>query len=286
MKTVATIENLRKEMAGARSSGKRIGGVPTMGALHAGHLSLIEAAKAETDFVVVTVFVNPMQFGPNEDLAKYPRPLEDDLAACRSAGVDLVFHPEVDVVYPRENATFVEVPGLSDRLEGAARPEHFRGVATVVLKLLNMVLPDVAFFGRKDYQQQLLIRQMVIDLNVPVEIRTCPIIREADGLALSSRNVYLNAAERETALGLSQSLKQAQHNIEREHLSPYQAQTELRNSLEAVDGLSLDYATIAHVATLEEVSTQTQSQQLVALVAARVGTTRLIDNVVIDFREA
>lgn len=286
MKTVATIEALREEVTAARSSGKRIGCVPTMGALHAGHLSLIEAAKSETDFVVVTVFVNPMQFGPNEDLARYPRPLEEDLAACRSAGVDLVFHPEVDVVYPRENATFVEVPCLSDRLEGASRPGHFRGVTTVVLKLLNMVLPDAAFFGRKDYQQQLLIRQMVVDLNVPVEIRTCPIIREPDGLALSSRNIYLNAAERETALVLSQSLKEAQHRIEQEQLSPCQAQIELRNTLEAVAGLALDYATIADAATLEEVVNETDSQQLVALVAARVGTTRLIDNVVIDFGEA
>ena len=285
MKTVATIENLRKEVAAARSSGKRIGCVPTMGALHAGHISLIEAAKAETGFVVVTVFVNPMQFGPNEDLAKYPRPLEADLAACRNAGVDLVFHPEVDVVYPRQNATFIEVPGLSDRLEGASRPGHFRGVTTVVLKLLNMVLPDVAFFGRKDYQQQLLIRQMAIDLNVTVEIRTCPIIREADGLALSSRNVYLSDTERETALVLSQSLEKTRHRIEQETLSPRQAQSELRTTLEAVDGLALDYATIADAATLEEVATEADSQQLVALVAARVGTTRLIDNVAIDVGE-
>ena len=286
MKTVATIEALREGVSAARSSGKRIGCVPTMGALHAGHLSLIEAAKAETDFVVVTVFVNPMQFGPNEDLAKYPRPLEDDLAACRNSGVDLVFHPEVDVVYPRENATFVEVLGLSDRLEGTSRPGHFRGVTTVVLKLLNMVLPDVAFFGRKDYQQQLLIRQMVIDLNVPVEIRTCPIIRETDGLALSSRNVYLSDIERKTALALSRSLEKARHSIEQEKLSPSQTQTELRNTLEAVEGLALDYATIADAATLAEVTNETVPRQLVALVAARVGMTRLIDNVAINVGES
>lgn len=286
MKTVATIEELREEVAAARSSGKRIGCVPTMGALHAGHLSLIEVAKTESDFVVVTVFVNPMQFGPNEDLARYPRPLEEDLAACRSAGVDLVFHPDVDVVYPRENAAFVEVPGLSDQLEGASRPGHFRGVTTVVLKLLNMVLPDIAFFGRKDYQQQLLIRQMVIDLNVPVEIRTCPIIREADGLALSSRNVYLSEAERETALVLSQSLQKARQRIEQESVSLQDARAELRSTLQAIDGLTLDYATIADAATLEEATSEARSQHLVALVAARVGTTRLIDNVVIDVRES
>lgn len=285
MKTVATIEDLREEVAAARLAGKRIGCVPTMGALHAGHLSLVEAAKAESDFVVVTVFVNPMQFGPDEDLAKYPCSFEDDLAACQVAGVDLVFHPEVDVVYPRENAAFVEVPGLSDRLEGAFRPGHFRGVTTVVLKLLNMLLPDVAFFGRKDYQQQLLIRQMVVDLNVPVEIRTCPIIRESDGLALSSRNVYLSETERETALALSRSLEQVRQRVEQERASPEQAQSELRNTLDAVDGLSLDYATIADAATLEEVTGETKSGHLVALVAARVGTTRLIDNVAIKVGE-
>lgn len=281
MNTVTTIEELREQVAAARSSGKKIGCVPTMGALHRGHLSLIDAARRESDFVVVTIFVNPTQFAPHEDLARYPRPLEADLTACRASGVDLVFHPDVDVVYPRRNATFVEVPGLSDTLEGAFRPGHFRGVATVVLKLLNMVLPDIAFFGRKDYQQQLLIRQMVADLDVPVEIRTCPIIREPDGLALSSRNVYLSQAERETALAIFSSLETARQRIEGEQASPEFVRTELQKSLSVVDGLSLDYATIADAVTLREISGQDDTKELVALVAARVGETRLIDNVAI-----
>jgi pantoate--beta-alanine ligase len=279
MKTVATIEKLREEVAAARTAGKQIGCVPTMGALHAGHVSLVKAAKAATDFVVVTVFVNPAQFGPSEDLAMYPRPLEEDLARCRAAGVDLVFHPDVSVVYPRENATFVEVPGLSDVLEGAFRQGHFRGVTTVVLKLLNIVLPDVAFVGRKDYQQQLLIRKMVADLDVPVEIMTCPTVREADGLALSSRNTFLSPAERETALAISRSLERARQMVENEKSSVALARSELQKRLTETAGLSLDYATIVDAATLEEDDEATCSAvDLVALVAARVGATRLIDN--------
>ena len=223
--------------------------------------------------------MNPTQFGPNEDLARYPRPLEDDLTKCRAAGVDLVFHPEVDVVYPRENATFVEVPGLSEVLEGAFRSGHFRGVTTVVLKLLNMVLPDVAFFGRKDYQQQLLIRQMVTDLDVSVEIRTCPTVRESDGLALSSRNVFLSPAERETALTISRALERTRQMVEDENASPALANSELQKRLSETNGLSLDYATIVDAATLKEATEATSSvANLVALVAARVGSTRLIDN--------
>jgi pantoate--beta-alanine ligase len=280
MKTVATIEELRQEVASARSAGKRIGCVPTMGALHAGHLSLVEAAKAESDFVVVTIFVNPAQFGPNEDLAKYPRPLEEDLAKCRDGGVDLVFLPDIDDVYPRRDATFVEVPGLSDVLEGTTRSGHFRGVTTVVLKLLNMVRPDVVFLGRKDFQQQLLIRRMVADLDVPVEIRTCPTVREDDGLAMSSRNIYLNPAERRTALTISRSLERVRQMVETETVSPVIAISELQRLLTETDGLSLEYATIVDAATLKEVTEATSSaDDLVALVAARVGSTRLIDNV-------
>lgn len=279
MKIVTTIEELREDVAAARSAGKRIGCVPTMGALHAGHLSLIESARAETDFVVVTIFVNPTQFGPSEDLAKYPRPLEADLTKCRDAEVDLVFQPGDRVVFPRADSTFVEVPGLSDVLEGVFRPGHFRGVTTVVLKLLNMVLPDVAFFGRKDYQQQLLIRQMVADLDVPVTIRTCPTIRETDGLALSSRNIFLGSDERETALALSRSLERARQMVEDEKASPVQARSELRNMLWATEGLTVDYATIVDAVTLEEVDDDVlPGTALVALVAARVGSTRLIDN--------
>lgn len=280
--SVQTIEDLRLAVREARRGGKTIGCVPTMGALHDGHLSLVEAARRETDFVVVTIFVNPTQFGPNEDLEKYPRPLEADLDKCREAGVDLVFNPDVESVYPSADATFVEVPGLSEVLEGAHRPGHFRGVTTIVLKLFNMVLPDIAFFGQKDYQQQLLIRHLVDDLNVPVEIRTCPTIREPDGLALSSRNAYLSPDERQTALALSQALKIADQSLREEGLSPAEARLRMIKYLSSIPDLVLDYATIADAHSLEEVDMATD--EMVALLAARVGTTRLIDNQPISLR--
>ncbi|MBI1310630.1 pantoate--beta-alanine ligase [bacterium] len=274
--TVQSINDLRSAVRDARQNGRTIGCVPTMGALHDGHLSLVEAARRETDFVVVTIFVNPTQFGPSEDLAKYPRPLEADLAKCRAAGVDLVFNPEVETVYPTANATFVEVPGLSEVLEGAHRPGHFRGVTTIVLKLFNMVLPDVAFFGQKDYQQQLLIRHLVADLNVPVRIRTCPTVREPDGLAMSSRNAYLSTEGRQTALALSQALKIAEQSLCDDGQSPAEARARMIEHLTATPGLTLDYATIADSHSLEDLDEATS--EMVALIAARVGTTRLIDN--------
>ncbi len=280
--TVQTIEQLRLAVREARQAGKTIGCVPTMGALHDGHLSLVEAARRETDFVVVTIFVNPTQFGPNEDLAKYPRPLEADLAKCRDAGVDLVFNPDVETVYPSVDATFVEVPGLSEVLEGAHRPGHFRGVTTIVLKLFNMVLPDVAFFGQKDYQQQLLIRHLVDDLNVPVHIRTCPTVREPDGLAMSSRNAYLSPEERQTALALSQALKIAEQSLRNDGQSPVEARARMVEHLTSTPGLALDYATVADAHSLEELNEA--SSKIVALIAARVGTTRLIDNQPITLR--
>ncbi len=273
---VQTIADLRRVVREARRAGMTIGCVPTMGALHDGHISLVEAARRETDFVVVTIFVNPTQFGPNEDLAKYPRPLEADLAKCQAAGVDLVFNPDVEAVYPSGDATYVEVPGLSEVLEGAHRPGHFRGVTTIVLKLFNMVLPDVAFFGQKDYQQQLLIRHLVDDLNVPVEIRTCPTIRESDGLALSSRNVYLSPEERQTALALSQALKIAEQSLRDAGRSPTAARARMIEHLTSTPGLVLDYATVADAHSLAELDEA--SSEMVALIAARVGSTRLIDN--------
>ena len=273
--TAESIADLRSHVRDARLSGQTVGCVPTMGALHSGHISLIEAARRETDFVVVTIFVNPTQFGPNEDYSRYPRPLEDDLAKCRDAGVDLVFHPATDVVYPGDEMTFVDVPKLSSTLEGAHRPGHFRGVATIVLKLFNMVQPDVAFFGRKDYQQQLLIRHLVRDLDLPIEIRTCPTVREDDGLALSSRNAYLSEDERQTALALSRSLQMA-CELCQDGTSPADARRAMQELLEATDGLVLDYATIADAEALEELDESVG--EMVGLIAARVGSTRLIDN--------
>ena len=275
LSSVQSIDELRDRVRTARAAGQTIGCVPTMGALHAGHLSLIDAAREQTDFVVVTVFVNPSQFGPNEDYTLYPRPLEDDLMRCRNAGVDLVFHPETATVYPEEHATFVEVPNLSAVLEGHFRPTHFRGVTTVVLKLLNMVQPDVAFFGRKDYQQQFLIRRMVRDLNLPIEIHTCPTIREEDGLALSSRNAYLNDEDRQLGLALSQSLRLACEQCKAGQ-TPVEVRQAMLDHLNALPGLKLDYATIVDAQTLEELDES--KPDMVALVAARVGPTRLIDN--------
>lgn len=251
-----------------------------MGALHDGHLSLVETARKETDFVVVTIFVNPTQFAPNEDLSKYPRPLEDDLRKCENAGVDLVFNPDAETVYPADNAAFVEVPRTSTTLEGEHRPSHFRGVTTIVLKLFNMVLPDIAFFGQKDYQQQLLIRHMVDDLNVPVKIRTCPTVREADGLAMSSRNTYLSDSERKIALALSQSLRIAHDACSLDGKSPAEARQAMLDHLAESPDVKLDYAVIADANTLSEV--EDAVPEMVALIAAKVGTTRLIDNMLIS----
>lgn len=283
MKTVQTIDELRAEVRCARAAGKSIGCVPTMGALHDGHISLVEAATQQTDFVVVTIFVNPTQFAPNEDLSKYPRPLEDDLRRCEDAGVDLVFNPNADTVYPADDAAFVEVPRCSTTLEGAHRPSHFRGVTTIVLKLFNMVLPDIAFFGQKDYQQQLLIRHMVDDLNVPVEIRTCPTVREADGLAMSSRNAYLSNADRQSALALSQALKIAHDACSVDDKSPPEARQAMVNHLAQFPDLELDYAVITDANTLCEVDDAVP--EMVALIAAKVGSTRLIDNMLISQTE-
>jgi pantoate--beta-alanine ligase len=280
MDTVQTIEELRDHVSTARAAGKTIGCVPTMGAFHEGHLSLIEAAEKETDFVVVTIFVNPAQFGPHEDLSKYPRPLEDDLRKCWRSGVDLVFNPDADTVYPARDAAFVDVPACSTTLEGARRPGHLRGVATVVLKLFNMVGPDVAFFGQKDFQQQLVIQHLVRDLNVPVEIRTCPTVRESDGLAMSSRNVYLSDAERQSALALSQALKLAHDAIIIEKKSPTDARQAMLAHVADFPDVKLDYAVIADANTLTEVDDAVP--EMVALIAMQAGTTRLIDNMLIS----
>lgn len=280
MVAVESLTELRQHVQTARRAGLTIGCVPTMGALHAGHISLVEAAKKETDFVVVTIFVNPTQFGPNEDFTKYPRPLERDLQMCRDAGVDAVFHPEVETVYPQGATTFVEVGGLSSILEGAFRPGHFRGVATIVLKLFNMVQPDVAFFGQKDFQQQLVIKHMVRDLDLPVRIQTCPTKREPDGLAMSSRNVYLNPEERQTAVLLSQALKLAEQLVLQGQSSPNEIQAAMSRHLETDPRVRIDYAKLVDAHTLTDLDAL--HCDMVALIAARVGTTRLIDNLLIN----
>jgi pantoate--beta-alanine ligase len=265
-----------------RQRGLTIGCVPTMGALHQGHISLIERARKECDFVVGTIFVNPTQFGPNEDFSKYPRTLEADLEMCRHAGADLMFTPQTASMYSGDAQTIVRVTKLAAVLEGAHRPGHFDGVSTVVTKLFNITQPDKAYFGQKDYQQQLIIRRMVEDLDQPVEVVTCPIIREPDGLAMSSRNRYLSTEERTRAGQISQALRMAQQWAEEPLLLPQEIAGRMVAHLESIAGIELQYAVIADPQTLEPL--QDRTGQGVALIAARVGTTRLIDNEVLQFR--
>jgi pantoate--beta-alanine ligase len=271
---------LRAEIAARRRAGQRIGFVPTMGALHAGHLSLVAACRQECDCAVVSIFVNPTQFGPGEDFDRYPRPFQDDLARLAAEGADLVFAPATAEVYGADHATFVDVGAVGEPLEGRHRPGHFRGVATVVLKLFNLVAPDVAYFGRKDYQQSLVVRRMVADLDLPIEIRVCPIVREADGLALSSRNVYLSPSERRQALVLSRGLRVAADLAARGERNAAAILAAMRGVLAGEPAVQVDYAAIVDAATLAEVTTL--DRPAVALVAARVGRTRLIDNELID----
>lgn len=275
-----TIDETRGAIGVARTHGKIIGMVPTMGALHGGHASLIRAARAEAGFVVVSIFVNPAQFGPNEDLSRYPRPFEQDMKVCDVEGVDLVFHPSTDIMYPAGFKTYVSVAALQDVLEGASRPGHFRGVATIVLKLFNIVQPDVAYFGQKDAQQARLLQKMVCDLNVPVRIRTCPIVREPDGLALSSRNVYLDAEQRKNAPVLFRSLEAMRARI---GAGEHQAEPLLRLArtlINATSGARIDYVSIVDFETLQPLE-HLQGKVLIA-VAVYFGATRLIDNVLLD----
>jgi pantoate--beta-alanine ligase len=266
---VETIAEVRQLVEAARERGARIGLVPTMGALHAGHISLIEAARRECDFVVVTIFVNPTQFGPHEDFQKYPRSLEADARLCAEAGAAAIFHPATSLVYPPGFASFIEVAGLSDVLEGRFRPGHFRGVATVVLKLFQMAPADRAYFGQKDYQQQTIIRRMCVDLNLPIEIRVCPTVREPDGLALSSRNVYLNSDERRSALALSRSLELGRQLLGAGDTDLNAIRRKMLELLDATPLVRPDYVTLIHPETLEEFSSALP--KLDAVVAARVG---------------
>lgn len=276
MRITTTIAETRQAVAAARSAGKSIGLVPTMGALHAGHASLLRAARAETGFVAASIFVNPTQFGPSEDFHRYPRPFEKDVAMCAAEGVDLIFHPEPGTLYPPEFHTYVEVQGLQDVLCGGSRPGHFRGVATVVLKLFNIVQPDAAYFGQKDAQQARLLVQMVRDLDVPVEMRICPIVREPDGLAMSSRNRYLDTTQRGNATVLYRALEQIRGRIaagERRAAPLLQA---ARDMIAATPGANLDYLQAVSWDTLQPLD-DLHGDVLVAL-AVYFGTTRLIDN--------
>ncbi len=279
--TISTCElitsagDLRAQLAKVRRDGKTIGLVPTMGALHEGHLSLLDAARRDCDFTVVTIFVNPTQFGPGEDFSRYPRTLDADLKLLAARGADRVFAPATDDMYGPRDATFVDVGGPALHFEGEHRPGHFRGVATIVLKLFNLVAPDRAYFGRKDYQQSLVVRRMVEDLNVPIQIEVCPTLREPDGLAMSSRNRYLSEDERRRALAISQGLRLAGELIVKGMIDVQALIARMRELLIGA-GLKIDYVAIVDRDTLQPLSTV--DRPAVALVAARIGATRLIDN--------
>ena len=281
MKTAQTISEVRRIVADARAGGGTVGFVPTMGALHEGHLSLIDAARSACDFVAVSIFVNPTQFAPGEDLATYPRGIEADLSACDARGADLVFVPAAETMYPRESVTSVTVSELSETLCGRSRPTHFAGVCTVVAKLLNIVLPDKAFFGRKDFQQLVIVTRMVGDLDIPVEIVPCPIVREADGLAMSTRNQRLSAAGRRQAVALHGALELAADQIRESHPPAAEVITAAREyiSTNAPDG-EIDYIQIVDPQTLCDVET-TDRIVLVAL-AVKFPGARLIDNMLVD----
>jgi len=272
-----TIERVRLAVAEARSRGLSIGLVPTMGALHAGHVSLIRSARRECGFVVVSIFVNPTQFGAGEDLERYPRPLTKDLQICEEHHVDLAFAPEAGIMYPPGYRTWVEVHELQDLLCGASRPGHFRGVATVVLKLFNIVQPDLAYFGQKDAQQARIIRQMVQDLNLQLRLQVCPIVREPDGLALSSRNQYLDSAQRDHARALHVALEEVRKLAEKGERDARVLRQLLASRIAATPGAVLDYAAVVDMETLKPVA-RVKGEVLVAM-AVEFGTTRLIDNI-------
>ena len=280
LKPVATVAELRERLRAARHASRKIGLVPTMGALHEGHLSLVRAAKAECDYAVVSIFVNPSQFGPNEDLAKYPRTLDADLALLAGCRADLVFAPTDDEVYRAGHATWVEVGSVAGPLEGVLRPGHFRGVATVVLKLLNMVQPDAAYFGQKDYQQALVVRRMAADLDVPVAIRVCPIVREPDGLAMSSRNRYLSAAGRQRALVLWKSLQLANRLVEEGQRDARAIAARMRELIETAEDARIDYVALVDPDTLQPV--ETIAGRTLAALAVKIESTRLIDNCLLE----
>ncbi|MBN2589811.1 MAG: pantoate--beta-alanine ligase [Sedimentisphaerales bacterium] len=280
MKVSQTIRSVRKNVKEARKQDKTIGLVPTMGALHAGHLSLVEAAKKKCDYVVVSIFVNPTQFGPSEDFEKYPRPIDDDLQKCEKAGVDVVFNPSANEMYPEKVITWVNVEKITDNLCGHSRPGHFRGVTTVCAKLFNIVSPDMAFFGQKDAQQAIVIKRMVADLNMPLEIVVCPIVREKSGMAMSSRNKYLSEQERVDASYIYKSLQKCKEMIDSGSRNTKTIINEMRNILEQKESIKIEYISIVDEKTLENID-YIKNNALIAI-AVRIGLTRLIDNFPID----
>lgn len=273
---VTTSAEARQIVRDVRATGQRVGLVPTMGALHEGHLSLIRAAHRECDYVVVTIFVNPTQFAPDEDFEQYPRPLEEDFLLLQELAVNLVFAPHETEIYPEGTATPIEPPAVALAWEGTHRPQHFAGVATVVCKLFNILPANVVFFGQKDYQQAVVIQQLITDLEIPIELVVCPTIREANGLALSSRNQYLNEQQHAQAAVLSLSLQHAQQFLEQGERSTRTLVTMIRQKLEEAGIEQIDYIAIVHPATLTEVDQVLEPAML--LLAVHIGNVRLIDN--------
>ena len=280
MEICYTIKDVRERVNAWKREGLTVGFVPTMGYLHEGHKSLMEAARANNDRVVVSVFVNPMQFGPNEDLESYPRDFEKDSALCESVGVDLIFHPEPEEMYADGFCSYVDMNGLTTELCGKSRPIHFRGVQTVVLKLFNIVKPDTAYFGQKDAQQLAVIKRMVKDLNVDTEIVGCPIVREADGLAKSSRNTYLNPDERKAALILSRSLKLGRELIENGETDSKAVIKAITDSINTEPLAKIDYVDVVDFDTITPVDKIGKS--VLVAIAVYIGKTRLIDNFIIE----
>lgn len=279
MRLADRIAEVRAATQRARRQGRKIALVPTMGAIHEGHLSLVRRARELSDFVAASIFVNPLQFGPHEDFERYPRDLARDCQLLEREGVELLFAPSVEELYPRGFSTYVEVKGLSDKLEGRSRPGHFRGVTTVVLKLFNIFSPDLALFGQKDAQQAIIIKRMTRDLDLPVEIVVCPTVREADGLACSSRNLYLSAEERRAATVLHRALKQAEKIIASGEQSSAKIIEGMRGIIEAEPLARIDYIAVTDLDRLEP--REVVSEGTLISLAVFIGNTRLIDNTIV-----
>ncbi|MBU5460774.1 pantoate--beta-alanine ligase [Anaerostipes sp. MSJ-23] len=279
MKIVGTVKEVREQVKEWKKQGLSVGLVPTMGYLHEGHQSLMEAARKDNDKVVVSIFVNPMQFGPTEDLAQYPRDLDHDAALCEKVGVDLIFHPEPEEMYADDFCSFVDMTGLTEGLCGKTRPIHFRGVCTVVNKLFNIVTPDRAYFGQKDGQQLAVIRRMVRDLNMDIQVVGCPIIREEDGLAKSSRNTYLSLEERKAALILSKTVKLGKE-LAKTNKNAAEVVAQMKKNIETEPLAKIDYVEAVDAVSMEPV--ETLDGECMLAMAVYIGKTRLIDNTLIN----
>ena len=283
MKIAKTIESVRKLVNTARNRGKKIGFVPTMGALHIGHISLIKAAKKNCRFVVVSIFVNPTQFGPGEDFEKYPRPVDKDINICKEQDVDVVFLPAKNEMYPAKHLTWVNVEELTEPLCGRLRPVHFRGVTTVCTKLFNIVQPDLAFFDQKEAQQAIVIKRMVADMNMPLQIVVCPTVREPSGLAVSSRNKYLTSEQRKNAALIYKSLQKSKELIDSGVTEVNKITDEMQRILKQVSSIQIQYTTILDAETLRRIDS-INGRVLVAI-SAKIGPAKLIDNIIVDVKK-